>query len=173
MPSPLPLALSSRSGATATNAAGEDTAITIYSSAEPGAISPDLYRPVPGGGVPNASSVPGYAMVRQERDVKLASGRSTLKFADVAALIDPTTVTFTSLTEPRTRVLEQSYQFDLVSTDKLLLKYIDRPIAVERHRWRSRRDRQRNSALSHRRVAAANERRDDSIVARLLVDSIP
>jgi hypothetical protein len=72
-------------------------------------------------------------MIRQERDVKLASGRSTLKFADVAALIDPTTVTFTSLTEPRTRVLEQSYQFDLVSTEKLLLKYIDRPIAVERH----------------------------------------
>jgi len=117
----------------AVHAASEDTAITIYSSAQPGAISPDLYRPVPGGGVPNASSVPGYAMVRQERDVKLASGRSTLKFADVAALIDPTTVTFTSLSEPRTRVLEQNYQFDLVSTDKLLLKYIDRPIAVERH----------------------------------------
>ena len=117
---------------TATHAAADDTAITIYSSAEPGAISPDLYRPVPGGGVLNAASVPGYAMIRQERDVKLASGRSTLKFADVAALIDPTTVTFTSLTEPRTRVLEQSYQFDLVSTDKLLLRYVDRPIAVER-----------------------------------------
>lgn len=117
----------------AANAASDDTAITIYSSAQPGAISPDQYRPVPGGGVPNASSVPGYAMVRQERDVKLASGRSTLKFADVAALIDPTTVTFTSLSEPRTRVLEQSYQFDLVSTDKLLLKYIDRQISVERH----------------------------------------
>src|SRR3569833_640678 len=116
----------------AAHAASEDTAITIYSSAQPGAISPDLYRPVPGGGVPTASSIPGYAMVRQERDVKLASGRSTLKFADVAALIDPTTVTFTSLSEPRTRVLEQNYQFDLVSTDKLLLKYIDRPIAVER-----------------------------------------
>src|SRR5690348_3404141 len=118
--------------AATSRAAAEDTAITIYSSAQPGAISPDQYRPVPGGTVPNASSVPGYAMVRQERDVKLLSGRSTLKFADVAALIDPTTVTFTSLTEPTTRVLEQSYQFDLVSTDKLLLKYVDRPIAVER-----------------------------------------
>jgi hypothetical protein len=118
--------------AATTRAAADDTAITIYSSAEPGAISPDQYRPVPGGDVPNASSVPGYAMIRQERDVKLASGRSTLKFADVAALIDPTTVTFTSLTEPRSRVLEQSYQFDLVSTEKLLLKYIDRPVAVER-----------------------------------------
>jgi len=116
----------------AAHAATEDTAITIYSSAEPGAISPDQYRPLPGGGVPSASSVPGYAMVRQERDLMLANGRSTLKFADVAALIDPTTVTFTSLTEPRTRVLEQSYQFDLVSTDKLLQKYVDHPITVER-----------------------------------------
>lgn len=114
-----------------TQGAPEDTAITIYSSAQPGAIPPSMYRPVPGGSVPNASELPGYAMVRQERDVKVSSGRSTIKFADVAALIDPTTVTFTSLTEPQTRVLEQSYQFDLVSTDKLLLKYIDRPISVE------------------------------------------
>ncbi len=77
-------------------------------------------------------SVPGYAMVRHERAIKLENGRSTVKFTDVAALIDPTTVTFASLTEPRTRVVEQNFQFDLVSTQKLLLKYIDRPITVER-----------------------------------------
>jgi hypothetical protein len=112
--------------------AAEDTAITIYSSEQPGAISPDLYRPTPGAGVPSGMSVPGYALVRHERDIKFESGRSTLKFADVAGLIDPTTVTFTSLSEPRTRVLEQNFQFDLVSTDKLLLKYIDQPIVVER-----------------------------------------
>jgi hypothetical protein len=111
---------------------GDETAITIYSSAEPGAIPPDLYRPIPGSGVPDAMSVPGYAMVRHERALKLENGRSTVKFTDVAALIDPTTVTFASLSEPRTRVLEQNFQFDLVSTDKLLLKYIDRPITVER-----------------------------------------
>ena len=29
-------------------------------------------------------------------------------------------------------MLEQNFQFDLVSTDKLLLKYIDKPITVER-----------------------------------------
>lgn len=112
-------------------AQAEETAITIYSSAQPGAISPEFYRPVPGQGVPNAMSVPGYAMVRDDRTVKLDAGRSTIKFTDVAALIDPTTVTFASLTDPRTRVLEQNFQFDLVSTEKLLLKYIDRPIAVE------------------------------------------
>jgi hypothetical protein len=111
----------------------DDTAITIYSSAQPGAISPDYYRPLPGQGTPSAMGVPGYAMVRHERPVQLTSGRSQLRFTDVAALIDPTTVTFTSLTDPATRVLEQNFQFDLVSTDKLLLKYIDKPLTVERN----------------------------------------
>jgi len=111
--------------------AADETAITIYSSAQPGSISPELYRPVSGMGVANGTAVPGYAMVRQERDIRLDNGLTTLRFTDVAALIDPTTVTFTSLTEPRTRVLEQSYQFDLVSTAKLLQKYLDRPVVVE------------------------------------------
>ncbi len=101
-------------------------------SALPGAIPPDLYRPIPGAGVPDAMSVPGYAMVRHERPIRLENGRSTVRFTDVAALIDPTTVTFSSLSEPRTRVVEQNFQFDLVSTQKLLLKYIDKPITVER-----------------------------------------
>ncbi|MEO8019133.1 MAG: DUF4139 domain-containing protein [Pseudomonadota bacterium] len=109
-----------------------ETAITIYSSAQPGAISPEFYRPVPGQGVPNAMSVPGYALVRDDRDVSIKQGRSQLSFTDVAALIDPTTVTFTSLTDPSTRVLEQNFQFDLVSTQKLLLKFIDKQITVDK-----------------------------------------
>jgi hypothetical protein len=112
--------------------AGAETAITIYSSAQPGAISPEFYRPLPGQGVPNAMSVPGYALVRDDREVKLKQGRSQQSFTDVAALIDPTTVTFTSLTDPATRVLEQNFQFDLVSTQKLLLKFIDRQITVDK-----------------------------------------
>src|SRR6187200_2668278 len=114
-------------------AAHAETAITIYSSAQPGAISPEFYRPIPGQGVPNAMSVPGYALVRDDRDMKIKQGRSQLSFTDVAALIDPTTVTFSSLTDPSTRVLEQNFQFDLVSADKLLQKYVDRPLTVERN----------------------------------------
>ncbi len=94
----------------------DDVAITIYSSAAPGGIPAQYYRPQPGQGTPNAMGVPGYAMVRQDRAVTLAAGRSQLRFTDVAALIDPTTVTFTSLTDPATRVLEQNFQFDLLST---------------------------------------------------------
>ena len=111
----------------------DESALTIYSSQQPGAISADFYRPVPGASVPSAASVPGYAMVRQDRDVQLTSGRSTLKFSEVAGLIDPTTVTFTVPATPGVRVLEQNFQFDLVSTPKLLLRYLDRPITVERN----------------------------------------
>ncbi|MFT3906842.1 MAG: hypothetical protein QM718_11100 [Steroidobacteraceae bacterium] len=108
------------------------TAITIYSSQQPGAISADLYRPVPGGSVPAASDVPGYALVRVDRSVQLAAGRATLRFDDVAALIDPTTVTFSVPAEPAVRVLEQNFQFDLVSSAKLLQRYVDKTVSVER-----------------------------------------
>ncbi|HEY6126534.1 MAG TPA: hypothetical protein VIV63_17905 [Steroidobacteraceae bacterium] len=133
--SPLAVAVSAAClGLSANAALGADaeTAITIYSSAQPGAISPEFYRPIPGQGVPNAMTVPGYALVRDDRDVKLKQGRAQLSFTDVAALIDPTTVTFASLTDPSTRVLEQNFQFDLVSTQKLLLKFIDKQITVDK-----------------------------------------
>jgi len=119
---------------TAAVAAGQDdeTALTIYSSQQPGAISADFYRPVPGGSVPSAASVPGYAMIRQDRNVSLSAGRSTLRFSEVAGLIDPTTVTFTVPANPLVRVLEQNFQFDLVSTAKLMLRFLDKPITVER-----------------------------------------
>jgi hypothetical protein len=126
-------ALVAAAAAQAAAPAAQDTAITIYSSAQPGAIAPQFYRPQPGQRAPNAMSVPGYALVRTERGVQLPAGRSQLRFTDVAALIDPTTVTFTSLTDPDARVLEQNFQFDLVSTEKLLQKYIDRPLTAERN----------------------------------------
>lgn len=131
-----PLALAVFAACTATTLAAADktsgTAITIYSSARPGAVPAEYYRPLPGHGVPDASSVPGYALVRDEREMQIERGRSQVSFTDVAALIDPTTVTFTSLTDPATRVLEQNFQFDLVSTQKLLYKFIDREIAVDK-----------------------------------------
>ena len=106
------------------------TGLTIYSSALPGAIPPELYRPVPGQGLRGYGAVPGYAVVRHDRRLDITGGDSTLRFADVAALLDPTTVSFTSLTNPDTSVVAQSYQFDLVSPDKLLEKYIDRELGV-------------------------------------------
>jgi len=113
-------------------AAEPQTALTVYSSAQPGGIPAEWYRPLPGMGTPQASSLPGFALVRVDRDLELARGRSSLQFTDVAALIDPTTVQFRSLTDPNgTKVLEQNFQFDLVSTEKLLSRYVDRKVSVE------------------------------------------
>ena len=48
--------------------AEETTALTIYSTARPGAVPADLYRPLPGGGTPGRhQTVPGYAVIKQER----------------------------------------------------------------------------------------------------------
>jgi len=102
-----------------------DTAITLYSSPQA-----EAYRF--SASVANARNLPGYAVVRQERMMRLDRGRSTVRLTDVPALIDPTTVSFVSLSDAQTQVLEQSFHFDLDSTDKLLLKAIDRPITVER-----------------------------------------
>ncbi len=108
-------------------------ALTIYSSAQPGVISPELYR---NGG--RGQAIPGYAVVRHERDIALNRGRNSVRFTDVAAFIDPTTVMFESLTDPAgTSVVEQNFQFDLVSQEKLLQKYIDQTIKVDQVRGQS------------------------------------
>src|SRR5690606_516383 len=97
-----------------------DTALTIYSTTRPGAIPADQYRPTPGQSSRFGQPVPGYAMIRQLRRIELEQGVNQVDFRDVAAFIDPTTVTFESLTAPdTTRVVEQNFQFDLVSTEKL------------------------------------------------------
>jgi len=112
--------------------AADETAITIYSRATPGAVDPDMYRPVNGQSGYVGAGIPGYAVVRQVKNINLPQTQNIVKFSDVASLIDPTTVQFKSLTDPAgTKVGEQNYQFDLVSQQKLLDKYIDKKISVE------------------------------------------
>ena len=111
-------------------AATAQTSVTIYSSAQPGTLSPATFRSGGEGYV-----VPGYGVVRQGQDVNLTKGRTIIRISDVPALIDPTTVLFESLTDPAgTRVVEQSFEFDLTSTAKLLQKYLDREVTVEQVR---------------------------------------
>ena len=75
------------------------------------------------------------ALVRDVRQIALASGTSTLRFADVAARINPATVHFRSLTEPAAlAVLEQDYEYDLLDPEKLLRKYVGREITLVRDR---------------------------------------
>ncbi|HET7010379.1 MAG TPA: hypothetical protein VFI11_06355 [Anaerolineales bacterium] len=100
-------------------------------------------RPAPGPGArtPTAEAAEGglsltvynqgTALVRDRRQVQLTQGANELRFGDVAASIDPTSVLFSSLTDPAgTFVLEQNYEFDLVGSAALLEKYLDEQITV-------------------------------------------
>lgn len=115
-------------------AAADSTALTIYSTAQPGAVPAEIYQPgmtSTYGAAQYRQMIPGYAIVKQERDVTLGGARSIIRFTDVASQIDPTTVSFSSLTDPAgTSVVEQSYEFDLVSAEKLMERYLDQEITV-------------------------------------------
>lgn len=65
-------------------------------------------------------------VVKDTRTIDIPSGTSQIKIVDVAQNIDPTSV---HIDFPGT-VLEQNYQYDLVSLYKILEKYIDRDIIL-------------------------------------------
>lgn len=71
------------------------------------------------------------AVVKDKRILALKTGLNEIRFTDVAAQIDPTSVQFISLTDPAgTRVLEQNYAYDIVGSQKILQKYLDQNIAL-------------------------------------------
>jgi len=71
------------------------------------------------------------ALVKENRSLYLENGLNEIKYKDIAKLIDPTTVMFMDLDYPETFVVEQNYEYDLVSKSKLLDKYLDKEITVE------------------------------------------
>lgn len=105
--------------------------LTVYSAADPAQFDPKGYlqqitqNPYYAQQMP----MPGYGVVRDVR--KLNLGAKQLRFTDVAAGIDPTTVSFRSFTDPKASVLEQNFEFDLVSSQKLLKRYVDKSVAVD------------------------------------------
>jgi hypothetical protein len=73
------------------------------------------------------------ALVRDVRQIHLASGVFPLRFEDVAAAINPATVHFRSLTDPaKLDVIEQNYEYDLLDPQKLLQKYVGREVTLVR-----------------------------------------
>jgi len=70
-------------------------------------------------------------LVKDVRELQFEKGRSIIKFTDVAAQIDPTSVHFKPVNaSDRVSILEQNYQYDLVSSTKILQKYVDEEIEL-------------------------------------------
>ncbi len=73
----------------------------------------------------------GYALVKETRELELKSGLNEVTYKDVASQIDPTSVLFTDLKSADTSVIEQNYEYDIVSKTKILEKYLGEIIALE------------------------------------------
>jgi hypothetical protein len=84
-------------------------------------------RPRP---VPFPPKRTGQALVKDHRLIlNLKKGDNTVRFTEVAASIDPTSVRFVSNTDPAgTEVVEQNFEYDLANGDALLKRYLDRKI---------------------------------------------
>lgn len=83
---------------------------------------------------PNESHVTVYnqdlALIKEARELDLSEGYNQVKYQDVPSKINTASVMFKDTQNSDTEVLEQTYEYDLVSQSKLLEKYLDEEISV-------------------------------------------
>jgi len=70
-------------------------------------------------------------LVKDMRKIAFAKGAQELRFMDVASQIIPSSVSIKSLSQPNAlSVLEQNYEYDLLSPAKLLDKYVGKQVKL-------------------------------------------
>jgi hypothetical protein len=73
------------------------------------------------------------ALVKDSRKVTLPTGEGELRFMDVASSINPVTVSARSVNFPADfSVLDQNYEYDLISESRLLDKYVGKKLKLIR-----------------------------------------
>jgi len=89
-----------------------------------------------------------FALVREQRRLRLGSGRVALDYEDVAASVAPSTVHLRALEAPADLVvLEQNYQYDLLTSEKLLEKYVGRRVLLDRYDGVAGKDQRREAEV--------------------------
>ena len=74
----------------------------------------------------------GMGLVRETRTINLKKGIRTLRFEDVASQIIPQTVRIKSEDPKKLTVFEQNYEYDLISHERLMDKYIGKEVTIYR-----------------------------------------
>ncbi|MGD9546955.1 MAG: DUF4139 domain-containing protein [Candidatus Krumholzibacteriia bacterium] len=69
------------------------------------------------------------ALVREIRTVDLPAGEFTLEYREVPSAINPVTLLVEGDRRSGLAIYEQNYEFDLMSREKILQKYVGRPVA--------------------------------------------
>jgi hypothetical protein len=75
-----------------------------------------------------------FGLVRDLRNINLQEGVNHVRFEDVAGHIDPTSVSFQSLTAPNAVVVrEQNYQYDLMDQNTILAKSVGKELKFKQY----------------------------------------
>lgn len=119
----------------------------------------------------------GVSLVQDARTLTVAQGRSRQEFPDVSAQIRPETVT---LSGPGIGIVEQNFDFDLLSPDKLMEKAVGQVITIVRTNpatGAETREQARVLAANGGIVLQIGNRievlRDDGLPVRVVFDKVP
>ena len=117
------------------------------------------------------------ALVEDRRQLNLPAGRSRQEFRDVSAQIEPATV---SLSGRGIGIVEQNFDFDLLSPSALMQKAVGQTVTIIRTNpgtGAETRERARILAVNGGVVMQIGDRievlRDDGIPARVIFDQVP
>jgi len=72
----------------------------------------------------------GIALVKEMREIELESGENRVEYTDIASGIIPASVMVEDSEDGEVTILEQNYEYDLLSSSSLLEKYLGREITV-------------------------------------------
>ena len=119
----------------------------------------------------------GQSLVQDDRQLGVAAGRNRIEFPDVSARIRPETVT---LSGPGIGIVEQNFDFDLLTPDKLMDKAVGQSITLVRTNpatGAERTERAKVLAANGGIVLQIGERievlRDDGLPVRAVFDRLP
>jgi hypothetical protein len=117
------------------------------------------------------------ALVQDVRQVSIGKGRSRVEFPDVSAMIRPETLSFAA---PGTGIVEQNFDFDLLTPQKLMEKAIGQTVTLLRTNPATGQElRERAKVLSTAGgvVVQIGDRievlRDDGLPVRVIFDQVP
>ncbi|WP_336977851.1 DUF4139 domain-containing protein [Altererythrobacter fulvus] len=119
----------------------------------------------------------GQALVQDVRQLPIANGRSRIEFPDVSAMIRPETLSFSAAD---TGIVEQNFDFDLLTPTKMMEKAIGQTVTLLRTNPATGQEtRERATVLSTAGgvVIRIGDRievlRDDGLPVRVIFDGVP
>lgn len=117
------------------------------------------------------------ALVQDVRQIEIANGRSRVEFPDVSATIQPETLSFAAA---NTTIIEQNFDYDLLTPGKLMEKAIGQTVTLLRTNpatGAETRERAKVLSVAGGVVIQIGERievlRDDGLPVRVIFDRVP